>query len=91
MKRTIPFRHITKDNQLRVVQKDTKSGKLYLKNSDVEITNKQIIHKNNVIMGNNGKYVITKPSTPRPKTYEESWSESNLDGSFAYNGVTEDF
>lgn len=24
-------------------------------------------------------------------SYEDEWQESNLDGSFAYNGVTEDF
>jgi hypothetical protein len=25
------------------------------------------------------------------QTYDDWWSESNLDGSFAYNGVTDDF
>jgi len=28
---------------------------------------------------------------PRTETYDEWWSRKNLDGSFAYNGVTDDF
>ena len=28
---------------------------------------------------------------PRKASYDEWWQESNMDGSFAYNGVTEDF
>lgn len=31
------------------------------------------------------------PSGNRPKSYDEEWNEKNLDGSFAYNGVTDDF
>jgi hypothetical protein len=39
------------------------------------------------------KYQATKGyqgNRPR-QSYDEWWQESNLDGSFAYNGVTDDF
>ena len=36
-------------------------------------------------------YNKNKHNIPHYQTYEDAWSESNLDGSFAYNGVTEDF
>jgi len=31
------------------------------------------------------------PSGEKPKSFDEDWNEKNLDGTFAYNGVTEDF
>lgn len=32
-----------------------------------------------------------RESIPQHQTYDEWWNECNLDGSFAYNGVTGDF
>lgn len=36
-------------------------------------------------------YNANKSGAQRTQSYDEWWSERNLDGSFAYSGVTDDF
>lgn len=49
----------------------------------------KVCKKSSLIKLENGKWKIKK--RPKSRYYDDWWQESNLDGSFAYNGVTDDF
>jgi len=79
-----PFRHIDKDKKVHKVERDEEKN-LYIAGTDQKLKPGQFTHKNNVVT-HKGKGGIQKQ-----QPYDEWWQESNLDGSFAYNGVTDDF
>jgi hypothetical protein len=66
----------------------------------IDFTTHKMVHKSCLKSTGANLYAIDKDAVkqrrkdnPRPRTidYDDEWQESNLNGDFAYNGVTDDF
>jgi hypothetical protein len=79
------FRHIKPDGSIAKVMKNKKTGRFFIKFTGEEIEASKVTRSFNI---QKGKVVKSKRKN---YGYDEWWEESNLDGSFAYNGVTDDF
>jgi hypothetical protein len=91
---SIPYRHIQEDGTLRKVERHAATNKLYIKGTDIELKPQQICQKQNAVLVGNNLFKFerrVKRHVPKKESYNDWWNESNLDGSFAYNGVTDDF
>jgi hypothetical protein len=66
-----------------LIEKLTKEG-----DKNAYITAGTIINKK---YGKGWAEKYTSGSSNKRQTYDEWWQERNMDGSFAYNGVTDDF
>lgn len=90
-RKTIGYRHLMEDGSIRKVEKDS-TNKLYIKGTDTPLLPKQITKTANLVAIGDNKFKFIRNVYPeRFQSYEDAWHESNMDGSFAYNGCTDDF
>lgn len=81
------FRHIKKDGSIVKVMKNKKTNEFFIKATGEKVDPSKVTRSFNI---HDGK-VMKKPKDHRNYGYEQWWMENNLNGGFAYNGVTDDF
>jgi hypothetical protein len=86
-KRYHGFRHILENGQIKKVEWEKKTGKYFFVGTDNEVPAGKVVPKSRMYEGK----ILPMGTKKRHLSYGTWWSQCNMDGSFAYNGVTDDF
>lgn len=82
------FRHIDERGKVMPVERDN-ARNLYIKGTNTILKPGQYTDVSNIKPASEGNgHIIQKD---RSQSYNDWWQENNLNGGFAYNGVTDDF